>query len=77
MERKTGGDWSSRSDGRGEELITWGGGKIMKEFGESQKYEVRVQRKESCVSGRSMPRSDIRIQTTDTLSPRLLHRSTA
>lgn len=39
MERKTGGDWSSRSDGRGQELITrrGGGDKIMKEFGESQK----------------------------------------
>lgn len=37
MERKTGGDWSSRSDGRGQELIRWGGGKIMKEFWESQK----------------------------------------
>lgn len=25
MERKTGGDWSSRSDGRGQELIRCGG----------------------------------------------------
>lgn len=55
MERKTGGDWSSRSDGRGQELITgvgadggvwqnyegvWGKSKVRSQ--DAEKGELRI-----------------------------------
>lgn len=43
MERKTGGDWSSRSDGRGQELIRWPGAGGQNYEGVLGKSKVRSQ----------------------------------
>lgn len=51
MERKTGGDWSSRSDGRGQELIRrWEGGQNYEGVWVKSKIRSQgVEKGESCI----------------------------